>query len=408
MKRLSTTTFALALALGAATAVVVAPQPAMAFKAKAPAIKMTDAVRKSVIAMQAAIKANDLAKAQASLTEAKAAMQTDDDRYVVFSQQYDLARLTKDSKAQAQAIDGMLLSGKVAPESQGQFYTALGQLSFTNQDYAKAEQSLEQALQRDSANRDVYALLAETKYKANKPAEAVALLQRAADAGATSGQPIPKEWYGRGIAMGMQAKLAAPVANLTYSWLKAYPERSNWRDSLVIYRDMHALDAEFGLDLMRLQRAVGALKGERDYADYAEATYLKFPGETKSVIEEGTATGTVNVAESRTLKELSGIAAGKIAADKASLRKSAANGRAALGLADAYASYGDYASAIEMYDKAEALGGIDANTIRLRKGAALAKSGQKDAAKQVLATITGPRSDLAKYWMIFIDHPPAA
>jgi tetratricopeptide (TPR) repeat protein len=408
MRKLSTTTFALALALGAATAVVVAPQPAMAFKAKAPTLKMTDAVRNAIVAVQAAVKANDIPTAQAKLAEAKAAIQTDDDRYVVFSQQYDVARLSQDQKAQAEAIDGMLQSGKVAAESQGQFYTALGQLSYATQNYPKAEQALEQAVQRDPANKDIYALLAEVKYKVRKPAEAVALIQRAADAGETSGQPIPKEWYGRGVAIGMEGKLAAPVANLTYSWLKTYPERTNWRDSLLIYRDLHTGDTEMDLDLMRLQRAVGALKGERDYAELAEATYLKFPGEAKGVIDEGTASGTVNVAASRSLKELSTIAAGKIAADKASLKKTAANGRAALGLADAYASYGDYASAIEMYGKAESLGGVDVNTVRLRKGAALAKSGQKDAAKQVLTTVTGPRGDLAKYWMVFIDHPPAA
>jgi hypothetical protein len=61
-----------------------------------------------------------------------------------------------------------------------------------------------------------------------------------------------------------------------------------------------------------------------------------------------------------------------------------------------------------MYGKAESLGGVDLAMVKLRKAAALAKSGQKDAAKQILATITGPRADLAKYWTIFIDRPPAA
>jgi tetratricopeptide (TPR) repeat protein len=168
------------------------------------------------------------------------------------------------------------------------------------------------------------------------------------------------------------------------------------------------MDAELNLDFMRLQRTVGALKGERDYAELLEATYLKFPGEAKSVVDEGASAGAINVAQSRTIKEFSTIAAGKIAADKASLKKSAANGRAALGLADAYASYSDYASAIEMYAKAESLGGVDLNTIKLRKAAALAKSGQKDAAKQLLTTITGPRADLAKFWTIYIDRPPTA
>jgi len=409
MKRISATTLALALALCATTGVVLTPQAAIAQKkSKAPTLKLSDPVRKAIGEAQAAVKANDAATAAAKVAEAKAAAQSDDDRYVVFSQQYDVARLQNNPKSQAEAIDGMLQSGKVAPENQGQFYTALGQLSYQANDFAKAEQALDQAVQRDASNKDILALLAEAKYKNRKPAEAVALIQRAADAGDASGQPIPKEWYGRGIAMGMEAKLADPVAKLSRSWLKNYPEKTNWRDSLIIYRDLHPMDAEANLDLMRLQRAAGALKGERDYAELAEATYLKFPGEAKGVVDEGVAAGALNTAKSQSIKEMAAIAAGKIAADKASLKKSAANGRAALGIADAYASYGDYASAIEMYTKAETLGGVDANTIKLRKGAALFKSGQKDAAKQLFATVTGPRADLAQYWVLLIDRPPAA
>lgn len=408
MKILHSTSIALALALGAATASVVIAPAAIAAKPKAPNIKMSDGVRNAIIASQNAQKSNDLATAQAKVNEAKAAIQTDDDRYVVGSQQYDLGKAANDAKLQEEGIGNMLQSGKVPAENQGQYYTAYGQLAYSNNDFANAENALQQAIQRSPADTQIYALLAETKFKLNKPAEAVGLIQQAADKGDAAGQPIPKDWYGRGIAIGMQAKQAAPVAKLSISWLKDYPERTNWRDALVIYRDLHPADPELDLDIMRLQRAAGALKGERDYAEYAEATYLKFPGEAKGVVDEGVAAGAINLAQSRSLKELSTIAGGKVAADKASLKKSAPTGRTALGIADAYASYGDYASAIEMYDKAASLGGVDANMVNLRKGAALAKSGQKDAAKQVLAQVTGPRADLAQFWMVFIDHPPAA
>ncbi len=408
MKILHSTSIALALALGAATASVVIAPAAIAAKPKAPNIKMSDGVRNAIIASQNAQKSNDLATAQAKVNEAKAAIQTDDDRYVVGSQQYDLGKAANDAKLQEEGIGNMLQSGKVPAENQGQYYTAYGQLAYSNNDFANAENALQQAIQRSPADTQIYALLAETKFKLNKPAEAVGLIQQAADKGDAAGQPIPKDWYGRGIAIGMQAKQAAPVAKLSMSWLKDYPERTNWRDALVIYRDLHPADPELDLDIMRLQRAAGALKGERDYAEYAEATYLKFPGEAKGVVDEGVAAGAINLAQSRSLKELSTIAGGKVAADKASLKKSAPTGRTALGIADAYASYGDYASAIEMYDKAASLGGVDANMVNLRKGAALAKSGQKDAAKQVLAQVTGPRADLAQFWMVFIDHPPAA
>jgi tetratricopeptide (TPR) repeat protein len=407
MKILHSTSIALALALGAATASVVIAPAAIAAKSKAPSIKMSDSVRNALIAAQTAQKSNDLATAQTKINEAKAAIQTDDDRYMVGQQQYDLGKATNNPKLQEEGVGNMLQSGKVPAENQGQYYTAYGQLAFSNNDYANAENALQQAIQGNPADTELYGYLAETKFKLNKPAEAVGLIQQAADKGDAAGKPISKDWYERGMAIGMQAKLAAPSAKLSMSWLKNYSNHSNWRDALEIYRQLHPADPELDLDIMRLKRAAGALKGERDYAEYAEATYLKFPGEAKGVVDEGVAAGAINVAQSRSLKELSGIASGKVAADKASLKKSASNGRTALGIADAYASYGDYASAIEMYDKAASLGGVDASTVNLRKGAALAKSGQKDAAKQVLAQVTGPRADLAQFWIVFIDHPPA-
>ena len=37
---------------------------------------------------------------------------------------------------------------------------------------------------------------------------------------------------------------------------------SNWRDSLITFRDLHKIDSDFELDLMRLMRTAKALKGE--------------------------------------------------------------------------------------------------------------------------------------------------
>lgn len=408
MKFLSTSALVLSLMLGTATVAVTASDPAAAAKPKAPSLKLSDPVRKAVGTAQEALKKGDTATAQASLTEAKGVAQTPDDRYITYSVMYELGQATKDTKVQAEAIDGMLQSGKVPAENQGMFYTALGQLAYNNQDYAKAEAALTQAVQLNPTNRDVFALAAEAKYKLKKPAEAVAMIQQAADAGAQAGTPIPQEWMARGIAIGADARLGAPVTKLTQTWLKAYPTQVHWRDALSIYRDLNKLDGDYQLDIMRLQRAAGALRGERDYVELAEATYLKFPNEAKTVLDEGIAAGVLKPGQSKGAMELSSIAKGKVAADKASLSKNAANGRAALGTADAYTSYGDYATAIELYRKALTLGGVDANLVNTRLGAALALAGRKDEAKQVFSTVTGPRADLAQYWMVFIDNPPAA
>ena len=93
---------------------------------------------------------------------------------------------------------------------------------------------------------------------------------------------------------------------------------------------------------MRLLRTAKALKGERDYYEYAEAVYLKYPGEGKSVIDEGVAAGTVKLTPGGNFQMMSAQSNGRVAADKADLAsaakaaRAAANGRAAAATADSY------------------------------------------------------------------------
>src|SRR3546814_2529756 len=93
----------------------------------------------------------------------------------------------------------------------------------------------------------------------------------------------------------------------------------------------------------------------------------------------------------QTFAELSRLSAGKASADKASLpklatqAKSAANGKLALGTADAYLGYADYAKPAELYHVALQKGGVEPNDVHTRLGIAIAPSGQKDAAAAAFA-----------------------
>jgi tetratricopeptide (TPR) repeat protein len=416
MKLVSTMALGLALALG--TNAVIGVAPAMAAKekkAKPASFNLTKSVREAVAAAQTALTAKDTATAAAKLAEAKAAIANDDDKYVVGSISYDLGRQTNNQALQGEGIEAMLASGKVDPAQQPNFYLAHGQLSYQAKQFAKSEAALEQAVKLGVADPNAYALLIEAKNQNGKPVEAVEALEAVVAKQKASGAVVPSEWYGRGISIALsakpkdpatQAKLAAVAGRLTQSWIEAYPTKTNWRDTLIIYRDMNKIDADQELDLMRLMRTAGALNGERDYMDYVQAIYLKYPGEAKAVFEEGSAAGMINL-NAGTAKELYTLVKGKIAADKASLGKTAATGRTALANGDAFLGYGDWASAIELYRSALAKGGVDANVVNTRLGMALARSGQKDAAKQVFSQVTGPRAGLAKYWMIFLDKSAA-
>jgi len=233
---------------------------------------------------------------------------------------------------------------------------------------------------------------------------------------------VPNEWFGRGINIGYAVKkgspgyaeIAAATTDLTKKWVAAHPSKSNWRDTLVIYRDMSALPADQELDMYRLLRTIGGLKGERDYMDYVEASYLRFPAEAKGVLDEAVAANQINLANNRGANDVMNIVKPKLAADKASLpaaakgAQAAANGRAALSTGDAYLGYGEWQQAVDMYKLALAKGGVDADTANLRMGMALARLNQKDAAKAAFGAVKGPRAQLASYWMVYLDHPVTA
>jgi tetratricopeptide (TPR) repeat protein len=413
MKFVSTMALGLALALSATT--VIGVQPATAAKekkAKAPSFNLSKGVREAAAAAQTALAANDTATAGAQLAAAKAAASTPDDNYVIGSIAYDLGRKTSNQAQQMEGVEAMLNSGKVDASQQPSFYLALGQMAYQAKQFPKAETALDKAISLGASDPNAFALLVETKNQNGKSAEAVEALEAAIAKQKAAGQPVPTEWYGRGLSIALsakgkdpatQAKLAAASGRIAEGWISAFPTKTNWRDALIIYRDVNRIDPDQELDLMRLMRTAGALKGERDYIDYVQSTYLKFPGEAKAVLEEGSAAGFVNLSAPGNAKEIYTIVKGKIAADKASLSKSASTGKNALATGDAYLGYGDWASAADLYRTALSKGGVDANVVNTRLGMALARAGQKDAAKQAFAQVTGSRAGLARYWLIYLD-----
>ena len=102
-------------------------------------------------------------------------------------------------------------------------------------------------------------------------------------------------------------------------------------------------------------------------------------------------------------------ASAKVAGDLSSLAASEkrastdAAGKIAAGTADAYLGYGQDSKAAPLYKLALQKGQVDNDTVNTRLGIALARQGQSAEAKQAFAAVTGPRADIAKYWMLWLD-----
>jgi tetratricopeptide (TPR) repeat protein len=336
---------------------------------------------------------------------------TADDAYILAMLKLNSAIALKDNALIEQSLEAAIASGKLSAEDEVKFRRNLGAMALQRKDYGKAAAEFEKLVAMNPNDASLLVEIAELQRRQNQNQKSIATLQQAIAVQEKGGAKADESWYRRALAIAYDTKLPAETVSTSEALLKAYPNPTNWRDVLIIYRDGAKLDDQGNLDVMRLMRANSALTGERDYAEYAEtATIRGLPGEAKSVLDEGVAKGALK-STTPFVKELLGSVNPKIASDKASLAglekeaRAAANGRAALATADAHLGYGNWAKAAELYKVALAKGGVDANTVNTRLGFALGNAGDKAGAEAALAAVTAaPRGQLARYYGVWLGN----
>lgn len=408
---------ALAIALGG----MVVAAPAYAKKEDKQASsseKATPAVQKAAFDAQKAADANDVPTALTNFNTAKAAMVNNEDKFMVGRVGYQIYQKNKDEQLFSDSIDLMLESGKASPEAAKQLYFAQGQIAYNKKNYPKALTAFQNAEKAGSTDADLVPLIVESTALQGLTVQALQTLKDEAAKREAAGQPVPPEWYQRGVSIGYrnknpsdQAAINQLTLDLCLKWVASAPQPQYWNGALQVYAQQFKLDNEGRLEMLRLLRAVGAMEGGDDYREYADDVYLRFPNEAMSVLNEGAAKGKVSLTGKNDAADVMGIVKGKVAADKASLpstdkaARAAATGKAALSTADAYVGYGDYAKAVDLYKVALAKGGVDAGTVNLHMGWALALSGDNAGAKTAFQAVTGVRKPIADFWLVHLDHP---
>jgi tetratricopeptide (TPR) repeat protein len=401
---------ALGLALAFGGASVVATAPVAAQQAPARKFNLSKEERAAIAPLQTAVNAKDFATAAGALPAAQAAAQGADARYIVATLQLQLGLGTNNKQMQAAAIDALIASGGAPQSDLAVLYKNQGALAQEARDFQKTEAAWNKWVELAPNDTNAILALAELKASLRKPGEAVTLLDRAIEARKAAGQPVPDAWYKRALKFAYEGKMGPQSVKLSQGLVRAYPTTENWRDSLLIYRDLNRADPKTNLDVLRLMRAAKALNGERDFYELADTLNNGgLPGESKAVLDEGVAARMIDPNKAA-FKDLIANAGGKVAEDKRTLASqeakaaAAPNGTLALGLADAYYGYGNYSKAAELYRTALQKGGVDAGVVNTRLGMALAQGGQKAEAEAAFRAVTGPRADLASYWLIWLGQ----
>jgi tetratricopeptide (TPR) repeat protein len=372
-------------------------------------LKISKDARKPIAALQAAFNANDAGAFATALAAADRAARSADDRYYIGQLRLAQAGKSNDEAAKLAAIDALIRSGGATPDELVKYHQVLGGMHYNAKRFDQAAASFQKVLELQPGNKDAAHNLAVVQQQSGNPAQAAATLEQQIAAAKASGQPVPEATYKQALAVAYKAKSPKSI-ELARDIVAAYPTPENWRNALGIYRELKKPSGDANLDLLRLMRATRSLASERDFYELADGAYSKgLPGETKAVLDEVIAARTVDPNKAG-FKELIAGARGKIGEDRASLAASekkamaGSSGTLALNTGDAYFGYGDYAKAAALYRAALQKGGVDANLVNTRLGAALAMAGQKAEAQTALKAVTGARAELASYWLIWLNQ----
>jgi hypothetical protein len=421
----STALIAALLAMGAP---LVEAAPAAA-QAPPRVLTLSPGERNVLAPLQAATAGFDRAAQDAALAAARGAVHGADARYAYGRFMLQIGRARGDNQMQAYGTDIMIDSGVPAADELGSLLANQAMRAQAAGDLQRTDRLLARIVELQPNNAGALAdygqftaarlTFASPAAAATYRANAVSLFQRALAANAAAGRASPESWHLRGLALAYDGTrppvgnigMAPAAIGMARALVAAYPTHVNWRDALLVYRELSP-DPALGLDILRLARASEALTGERDYMEFADALADAGQiGEAKAVVDEGVARNMVET--SRLPPDLPPrIAARAIAADRGALARlrsqaaAAVQGGAARTAADNHFGYGQYAEAADLYRLALQKGGEDANLVNLRLGASLALAGRRPEAEAALRLVSGPRADLAGFWLAWLARRP--
>ena len=372
--------------------------------AEEPKIKASSGALRAIVDLQTAVNANDVANIPAKVAAAQQVAKTKEDRYIIAQLQLKAALAAKDNVAIGAAIDAIAASNYIDAPRVAQLYRSLGSTFMDAKQYDRAAAALDKAIAAEPNNTDGLIMLAETRNALGRKADAVATFQRVIQLTSAAGQKPREEIYKRTVSLAYEGKLGS-APELARQWLAAYPSPDSWRNAIAIYRNLNRPDVEGTLGLLRLMQAAGALSGAADYSLFATAAadQSNFV-EAQAVIDAGIAARQVDPADPLVRDIIAGLKTKPkaTASDLDAAVKMAKDANALIRIGDRYYGLGQYAKAAGLYRQALSKGGADANLANLHLGMALTRSGDKAGATAAFNAVTGPRADIAKYWLLYL------
>ncbi|MBV1916448.1 MAG: hypothetical protein KUG65_00045 [Sphingomonadaceae bacterium] len=408
---------AAALALGVVVSGAAAPDAAVAAKKKkkkAPKLSYSKGFIAAAQPAQKAVNAvtagdaQSIAAAAAAVDAAFAAVEKEDDRFMAGSLALTLGGKAKDPARQRMGIKTMLSSGKTTPAMGAQLQSAAGQLAYQAKDYADAIYYLAPLVQAGGSDSTNLVFLAESYMASNQVDLGLSAFESAINQSKISGTLAPVRWYRRALTAAFKSKNAGWSTRFGTMLITDYPSPQNIGVAVTVLRETGDFGSKETLDLMRLMGRSKSYVEQRDYVEYIQAADpRRLPGEVLDVINAGLAAGMLSEADTF-VSDAKAQASGRIRADKASLKRYAADARnpsakegMVSGAADALLSYGDAAAAAQLYAIALTKPGVDTGRALTRLGITQFDQGNYADAQATFGKVTGLRKPIAELWSAY-------
>ena len=327
-----------------------------------------------------------------------------------------LAIAVGDTDTAARSFEASIATGRVSEADQVKFAQALAGAYYRAKDYSKSIVWLNRYFKEGGTDPQMRPLLVQAYYLSGDygraAKEVLADVQAEEKAGRTPSEDTLLMLADCENRQKNQVGYVAAVEKLaTY-----HPKKEYWNDLLSRTLTKPGFSERLNLDVYRLKLAAGQLKTENEFSEMAQlALQAGFPAEAKKVVDLAYQTKVFGVGpEAARQKRLQALADKSAADDLKTMAQGEADaakakdGTGLINLGYAYVTTGQFDKGVALMEQGFAKGGLKRpEDAKLHMGIAYHLAGQKAKAFQTFHTVQGTdgSADLARYWLMLVNHP---
>ena len=284
---------------------------------------------------------------------------------------------------------------------------ALANMAYQGKMYGKAEAFAAQYIKSFGPSESMQVLVMQSQYLKKDYASAAKSASALVVSAEKAGKAPQESWLQIQMASARQAGDKASREAALVKLVKYAPSDVYWKQLLADTQRAIGTSDRMTLELDRVLRAKGYMDSSRRYMEAAQiAIQLGLPGEAQGLMEEGFEKGVLGGKDKSREQRLLNMAKKLSTEDKQTLSKDAPTPKGKAALAEAYASYGEYETAIALYEaalKTPAFEGAD--IARLHLAQAYLATGKKVDARKALKDVKSPKAaQLAMLWSLVISR----